>query len=268
MECLGGGGAEKVLTTLVKNLDKNKFDVTVLTVVNTGIYLNELRLYCKLKYMLPDYAQLNGALSKIKYKLDYKWIYSQPIEKVYRKYVSEKYDVEVAFVEGFATKFVAASSNPKSKKVCWVHIDMDMNPYADSYYSSISEERKTYMKYNHIIGVSQSVKKVFEKKFSLPNSVQVIYNPIDKREIETKAVEETIAKSDGLNIISIGRLEKQKGYDRLINVLAALKEKDFNYTLWILGEGSERKTLEQQIMELKLSEKIHLLGFKKTHIAG
>lgn len=264
VESLAGGGAEKVLITLIKYLDKSKYDVTILTVVNTGIYLKEVSQYCKVKYMLPDYAQIKGNVAKIKYKLDYKWIYSQPTEKVYQKYISEKYDVEVAFVEGFATKLVAASSNGESSKICWLHIDMQKNPYADNYYSSIDEERETYMKYNHIVGVSESVKRAFEKKFSLPNSVEVIYNPIDINEIEAKAAKGTIEKPNRLCIISIGRLEKQKGYDRLINALAALEKQKFDYTLWILGEGSEKSVLEQQIAEAKLCDKIFLLGFKEN----
>lgn len=165
IESLAGGGAEKVLTTIVRYLDKSKFDITVLIVVNTGIHLDEIRKYCKVKYMLPEYARIKGSISQIKYKLDYKRIYSQPTEKVYQRYITEKYDVEVAFVEGFATKLVSASTNSESNKICWLHIDMEKNPYADNYYSSIDEERETYMKYNHIIGVSESVKRAFEKIF-------------------------------------------------------------------------------------------------------
>lgn len=261
VESLAGGGAEKVLTTLIKNLEKEKFDVTVLTVVNTGIYLNELKQYCNVKFMLPDYSHTKGIYSKLKYKCVYKWIYSQPIEKIYRRYVDEKYDTEIAFVEGFATKFVAASSNSKSKKICWIHSDMEMNPYADRYYSSVNEERETYKCYDHIIGVSNNVKKVFEKKFLLPDSMSVIYNPIDKKEIELKAVQGAVEKTKGINIISVGRLEKQKGYDRLINALGSVGNYMTDYTLWILGEGSEKEALQKQIDSWGLNDRIFLLGF-------
>ena len=64
VESLGGGGAEKVLTTLLRNLDKTKFDITVLTVVNAGTYVEEISAYCHLKYMLPDYEQLHGTFDR------------------------------------------------------------------------------------------------------------------------------------------------------------------------------------------------------------
>ena len=34
------GGAEKVLVNLVNKMDKNKFDITVMTVINTGAFRN------------------------------------------------------------------------------------------------------------------------------------------------------------------------------------------------------------------------------------
>lgn len=264
IESLSGGGAEKVLTTLIKNIDKTKFSITVLTVVNTGVYLNVIEESCALKYMLPAYTDLKSPISKLGYRINYKQIYSWPIEKVYKKYITEQYDVEIAFIEGFATKLIAASSNPHSKKICWIHIDMESNPYADSYFRTLDEEKKTYQKYDHIIGVSQSVKKVFEKKFDLPDSVRVIYNPIDKNEIIEKASKEQVQKSKELTLISIGRLVKQKGYDRLIRSLANLKNYNFEYKLWILGEGSERKALEELIEEEQLSDRVYLFGFQEN----
>ncbi len=210
IESLSGGGAEKVLTTLVKNLDKQKFDITVLVVAKTGVYVKEVEKYCHLISMLPDYDSLSSIVEKMKYRYSYKWIYNSTPGDVYRKYISEQYDVEVAFVEGFATRIIAESTNEKSKKVCWLHIDMENNPYADQYYSSIDEERLTYQKYDKIVGVSKSVKSTFEKKFNLKDRVEVIYNPIDSKEINLRAGEKRIAvpdKEQGLKIISIGRLE-------------------------------------------------------------
>ena len=48
IESLAGGGAEKILATIVKNIDKTKFDITVLTVVKTGVYVEEVEKYCHL----------------------------------------------------------------------------------------------------------------------------------------------------------------------------------------------------------------------------
>ena len=65
IESLAGGGAEKVLTTLVKNMDKQKFDITVLVVSKTGVYVKEIEEHCRLISMLPDYKSMSDMFDKI-----------------------------------------------------------------------------------------------------------------------------------------------------------------------------------------------------------
>lgn len=43
VESLSGGGAEKILSGLVRGLDRDKFDVTVCAVVDCGQYRDEVR---------------------------------------------------------------------------------------------------------------------------------------------------------------------------------------------------------------------------------
>ena len=142
IESLAGGGAEKILTTIIKNLNYAKFDVTVLCVVKTGIYVKEVEKYCKLISILPDYNELGSSIEKFKYKLAYKKIYKNDCRKTYHQYVKEKYDIEIAFVEGFVTKLIASSWNKESKKIAWIHIDMLENNHADANYKNIEEENK------------------------------------------------------------------------------------------------------------------------------
>lgn len=48
VESLSGGGAEKILSGLVRGLDRDKFDVTVCAVVDCGQYRDEVRKPCPL----------------------------------------------------------------------------------------------------------------------------------------------------------------------------------------------------------------------------
>lgn len=265
IESLAGGGAEKVLATLVSHIDKTKFDITVLTVAKTGVYVDEVEKHCKLRSFLPNYTGLTNGLERLKYKLDYRFIYSSPAKLVYHQYIHEQYDVEIAFVEGFATKLIAASTNPTSKKICWLHIDMEKNPYADAYYWSLAEEKNVYQRYDAIIAVSKSVKETFERKFGLKDSVKVIYNPVDSTEIIQKSKDGIKASaSNGIRMISIGRLVNQKGYDRLIAALASPRNSQMPFQLWILGEGEDRSKLEEMIKMSHLEEKVFLVGFQKN----
>lgn len=116
VENLGGGGAEKALLTLVKNLNKEKYDLTVFSVVETGVYVNEFKKYVTVKSALKDYESYSN-IGKLIYKIKCKLIYKLNTKYVYKKLIKEKYDIEIAFVEGFDTKFVASSNNKKVKNM-------------------------------------------------------------------------------------------------------------------------------------------------------
>lgn len=64
------------------------------------------------------------------------------------------------------------------------------------------------------------------------------------------------------NIITVGRLEKVKGYDDLIKLFSKLDNKE--WTLSIAGTGSEYDNLNNLIKELNMEDNIKLLGFKNT----
>ena len=263
IESLAGGGAEKILCTLVKNLDRRRFDVTVLTVVRTGVYLSEVEKYARVIHMLPNPTGLTG-LKKILYKKDYHNIYKAPIQKVYKAYIKDRYDVEVAFVEGFATKLIAASSNPNSRKYCWLHTDMLQNPYADQFYQSIEEERSTYLKYDHIFAVSQTLLDSFVKKFGIEN-VQVVYNPVDSSEIITKANSEAFFQDDtNIKLVALGRIEYQKGYDRLLKAVEQIKEKNYQYCIYIIGNGKLETKMKQYAADHALSDWVCFMGYQSN----
>ena len=264
IESLCGGGAEKVFTTLLKHIDKSKFDITVLLVTETGIYVDEVKKYCNVKSMLPDYNKLNNFFDKIKYKLDYKFIYSADSKKVYKKYIRKEYDVEIAFIEGFATKLIANSPNKSSKKYAWVHTDLINNPWTEIVYESVGEERKCYKKFDKVFCVSSNVKDAFDKKYNTNNSL-VQYNPVDEKEIIQKSKEFTVYKQADLQLVTLGRLVPQKGYDRLLRCVKKLKDQGYNsFHIWILGDGIEKEELEKYIDVHGLRKFVTLLGFKEN----
>jgi glycosyltransferase involved in cell wall biosynthesis len=61
-------------------------------------------------------------------------------------------------------------------------------------------------------------------------------------------------------ILSVGRLTEQKNYELLIQAVASLQKKGFNFLLEIVGEGILRAELEKQIQEEKLEKLISLPG--------
>jgi glycosyltransferase involved in cell wall biosynthesis len=63
-------------------------------------------------------------------------------------------------------------------------------------------------------------------------------------------------------IFSAGRLSFEKGFDILIDAFSGLKIK--NIDLLIAGEGQEFDALKEKIIELKLDDKVKLIGLKSN----
>ena len=263
IESLAGGGAEKVLTTLVQHIDKERFDVTVCAISGGGKYEDAIKRHVSYKAILAEPKNGNvweRWLYVLKHHLVYKWL---PLSWVYRVFVPQNSDVEVAFVEGFTTKLLSYSTNLVAKRYAWVHIDLHQNHWTKSVYDNLKEETDVYNQYTELFGVSNTVVSAFRKE--LPNvtvPVETVYNPIDVHDILSRANEIVDLKcGKSLLMVTVGRLEPQKSYMRLLRIAKKLIEDGMDVELWILGDGTERNLLEQYVSENKMQERVCLLGF-------
>ena len=267
LESLGGGGAEKVLVNLIKGLDKSKYNITVKVMSDVGVYNDEIAEIIKCKSIISGKNYGKNIFHNIFYKIKYKLIYLLPKKIIYKIIAREKYDVEVAFIEGFATAVISESKNKLSKKIAWIHVDPLERNYADGYFKNLEEHSQCYKKFDKIVCVSKSVERSAIKKYGITlNNIMTQYNPIDEDDIKKRANEKiNILDSSAIKFITIGRLVEQKGYDRLIRVIKRLKEEyDGVFQLLILGDGDKKKQLGEYIKENKLTNIVKLQGFVKN----
>lgn len=265
IESLSGGGAEKVLSVLLKHIDKTKFDITLCTIVDTGIYAAEVRKYVKYTSVLGN-PQKKGVLGRILYKILYLLIYRiLPTQLIYILFIPKKNDIEIAFVEGFCTKILSHSTNKKAKKIAWVHTDLINNHWITSVYKNEEEEKKSYQRYDKIIGVSNTATNAIKQLYSVNNAI-TLYNPIENDNIIKRANEfiSLPPKTQSIRIVTVGRFVPQKAYDRLLRVINRLYEHGYPIELWILGDGEQRPMLEEYIHTHSLNEIVTLWGFQKN----
>jgi glycosyltransferase involved in cell wall biosynthesis len=106
---------------------------------------------------------------------------------------------------------------------------------------------KIFNKVKNVISVSSEVAK------TITHSSEVLYFGIKKTlDLESK-------KNDIFTMIAVGRLDPIKGFDRLIEQVSKL---DFDFKLNIIGEGNQKRKLEELIRSRNLEKKVFLLGFK------
>lgn len=233
IDTLCGGGAEKLLIDILKKFDYDKYAVDLLVLYERGIYFTDI----------PE---------------EVSWFF-QGSGKIKR----QCYDVEIAFLEGDATRYVAAR-NSSATKIAWVHIDLYDFHWTKRFYENDKEEQGVYQRMDKIIFVSENVKNQFLKLFGSINSeLFVVYNLIVQQKLLSGLDCINITKRK-FTLCSIGRLTQVKGYQTLIEVAKRLVEAGFDFDLWIIGEGEQRTELEELIRKYSLNDVVFLQGFHKN----
>lgn len=250
---LGGGGAERVLVNLVNHMDYSKYDITVKTIFDVGVnrqFLNEKITY---KSVFKKMPRGNSYIAKL--------LPSLLLNKII---IKEEYDIVIAYMHGMATKILSCSSS-SAKKIAWLHVDMKHEKSLSRTFWNKKHIKKTFGKYNAIVGVSQTVIDSFEDLTGIKDRTYIKYNTNDISFIRDKSKElinDWMPNPNVINIYSIGRLVSQKGFDRLLIAHNELITKGIEYNLYIFGNGEEKERLKRYIKDNNLENTVFLMGFK------
>lgn len=115
------------------------------------------------------------------------------------------------------------------------------------------------IKAKHVFWVSKSSFEGYCFGNLLKNKSTVLYNVIDRDEIERKA--ETALEKEGYDIVYLGRLTVQKNPKRLIDVLKIVVSNKKDVSICIIGTGELEREVCQKIEEENLKNNINYLGF-------
>ena len=251
---LGQGGAEKVLVNLVNNMDNSKFDITVMTLFDIGENRQFLKKSVKYKAWCKTMIPGNSYLMKI----------FSP-EQLHRLIIKERYDVEVAYLEGPCARVISGCTDSTVKKVAWIHIEQHTAERAAVSFRSVADAKECYRRFDRIICVSQTVKLDFLKTLQIPVPHEVLYNTNESDKIirlSQEAVDQEMMDSNEIKLVGVGKLLKSKGFDRVARIVKQLKEQKYPVHFYVLGEGPERNSLQAYIQQNGLERNITLLGYQ------
>lgn len=253
---LAGGGAERVLINLLRYLNREKYDIMLKTIFASGPYVEAV----------PDDIYFSSVF-KHEFKGFNKIMKLFPAGLLHRFFIRGHYDIEVAYLENAPTRIIAACPNRDTKKVAWVHTEVQDRRAPLAGFRDEHEMVNAYNKLNHVGFVSKRAKDCFQKMFQevkVPK-MHVIYNVNDFEEIyelanETAPIE---INSKDLNLCYVGRLIHVKGLHRLVKAFTRLKDDGLltDVNVYVLGTGDQEASLKESIVAKGLSDSIHLLGF-------
>ena len=264
-QIIGSGGVERVLAQRLNYfVEKFGYDVTIVTTENNSrIYKNKFPFFyfnskikiIDLKISYTNVLNCNFIKKKIKINL----LKSNHLKKLNAIVNEIKPDILISL--GDIDRTISYKVNYSCKKILEHHVskkyftgELTANNFFDKLKVTYREYReKQYLnKYDEFLVLTEEDKKAWGD-----NRIKVINNPLpfDSKEIST---------CKNKKIISVGRLEKEKGFDILIDVWKKVNEKHPDWILEIYGEGSLRKKLQEKIDLLNLEDSLILKGNEKN----
>ena len=267
------GGAEKIALNFIPELMKH-FKVTVILNKKEGELLDRLPEGVE---VIEDKLMSFGELVKYDFKhfrlikLFRDFVYYIKIkfkknsDKNYRYLVSRtpqlnrRFDIAIAYVANVSTQiFSCLDRTDADKKIAWIHGETtelkDVKLYTECYAG-----------FDKIFCVSGVSRNHFVEKFpSIADKCDVYYNPINRDEIIEKAKEAPDVQFDSefINILSVGRISPEKGFDMVPRVAKILRDKGYPVRFYIIGDGAWAPMVREQIEKKGTEDSVFLLGTK------
>lgn len=254
------GGVEKVLLSLLNNLNPEKFEMTVCLTLNQGKLRDEIPGHVKKIYLTDgkeDFSN-NSLMKKIQLvarRIKLKKLKANPA--IVDRLLNDAFDVEIA-MDYRDYDAILNSTNKNSKKIGWFHSEINV----PTFQPAVPGILKNFPRFDHMVYCSHKIKDMMHHYYpDLNYPVEsVIINPIPIEEIKNKAKEETDTFPEGPVFVSIGRLHSRKGYHKLIEAHKRLIDDGFHHSIIIIGDGDEMKNLTSQAAKYNVEKTFILKG--------
>ncbi|PYZ95076.1 glycosyl transferase [Salipaludibacillus keqinensis] len=280
------GGVERSLISMLEHFDYDKFQVDLMLFRHQGDFMSQIPRKVNLLKEISEYttfrksmkelikdkqfrisfarmraklsAEFSGKLSRIQepgyYQMQLMWKHAMKLLPD----LDKEYDVAISYLW---PHYFVADKVQATKKIAWIHTDYS------NIETDIEEDQSIWMKFDHIISVSDSCKTSFLKKYNfLEDKVCVMENITSPEFIKKMSINEVsnpLTKDKRFKIVTVARLSHAKGLDNAVRALKLFRDRSGTDAVWyIIGYGGDEKKLLKLIEELDLSESFILLGKK------
>lgn len=268
IDTMNAGGAEKVLLDTATAL-RDEFDVSVLALFE---YPDDPNLVEQVREV-ADYRSLfvykNGsiprkALNRIWLRTLRHMLRRLPPALLHRLFVGKGFDVEVAFLEGRATRLVSGLRDDGCASYAWIHTDVEENPWIDYYFRNLEEQRSCYRSFDGVMAVSSETAAKAKQRFEV--DVRFIQNVVDSSTViaRSQIPHESLRREGELEVVAVGRLEEVKGPDRLLEAVRSCLDAGIPVHATLVGDGSLRTQLEELACSLGIEEAVSFAGYQSN----
>jgi glycosyltransferase involved in cell wall biosynthesis len=247
---LGGGGAEMQALRVANHLDRKRFDVSVAVLRGGGSYETALASDVAL-HVLKGKNLIAKARS---------------LRQLIR---TEKPDIVCSLLEvpNLVAAWASRGLRPRPHMIACVQAPPSITWRGGSWrplFRAIVS--RYYRRAERIIAISRGVADdIATLAPGAEAHTTTIYNAgVDERlrSLAAKRLDPGEKRPNGPLVVACGRLTEQKGFPYLLDAFALVRREVPDAALWVLGEGPDRRSLEEQIETLSLGDSVRLLGFR------
>lgn len=247
-----GGGAESLLTTIVNNLNPDKYDISIIEYEHAETKVEPVKSYI---HVLPFIKAVD---TPEKHSKTYQ-LYNTP-EVLINTYIKRDYDLYISFNYQIPTFLLPRGT----KNISWIHSDvydlMDEKSAWDR-----KRQDNAFKGVNKIVAISDHTEKSLIELFPVhQHKIVKIYNGIDIGKVREDSWQTSEIRLTNPSILFVGRLEERKNPVRLVNVLRLVHQYGIKAHLYYLGNGELEGAILEQTERYNLSGFVHLLGYQKN----
>lgn len=148
------------------------------------------------------------------------------------------------------------------RKVLWLHGRKKFSEKDLAFYDAL------YARADRIVCVSLETEERFRGLMPrCAHKTVTIHNLYDIPAIRSRAracAEGMDPGSNAVKIVSVGRISKEKGFDRVAEVARRLTEAGYDIRWYIVGDGDKRAAVEADVREKQMQDRVILLGHRSN----
>ena len=273
------GGAEKALINLLKKLDEEQqYDLHLWVFDPSGVLMPEVPQNVTIWNAGPQFAQFSKGLVRstlywllrfqwlsVVYRLWFTWLSKRyPVNqaeqyswKALRKFLSPPtttFDVAIGFLEKTSI-YACVDCISAPKKIGFIRVDytfLNLDKTFDEAY---------FQQLDYLCANGTLSEGVLHREFpALSSRIRCVENVTFPDTIWERSRAEQVIDPKEVSLVTVGRLEAQKGYFLALEACKILVERGIPVRWYIIGEGSERQKLEPQIAAYQLTHHFILVG--------
>ena len=216
-----------------------------------------------LKKYAPSYLVLMKAVQKILKKVFGEKRFYDHVMRGYAKrhFKNNDYDAVIAFQEGDCVKF--ATYVPSPCRLAWIHND---------YGNLQGEQRGTpaiFSKLDSILFVAEGTRRTFVEAYpQFADKMRVIPNILPQDRIRESASDDDAEKiftdPNRIHIVSVGRVARQKAFERIPEVLDGLGTLSQRIEWSVIGDGPDLPRLREELETKGLQDCVRFIGARNN----